>query len=102
MEQIIERLRASKAQYLTSAEQAGRKEGREWASVSAEYRDLESLSALKQDFESEGSPLFVQEVVNALERSKDEIFGDGDVSFSRFSGWLRGVLEIWDEVKDKI
>jgi hypothetical protein len=53
MEQVIERLRVSKGQYLQAQQGQGRKDGINWARLFANYAELKALS----QFEPEGERL---------------------------------------------
>jgi hypothetical protein len=49
MENVIERLRASKERYETRQSEAGKSSGREWAKAKAEYSELEALTKFDPD-----------------------------------------------------
>src|SRR5436305_972571 len=56
MEQVIERLKASKAEHEISENQRGRKDGHKWACQLASYKDLKAIS----DLELEGADFAAQ------------------------------------------
>ncbi|MGX1354555.1 hypothetical protein AB7M49_008180 [Bradyrhizobium elkanii] len=108
MEQVIERLRLSKAKFLENQTGSGRRRGREWAQLYADYDDLQRLSKLHNfsdgnayayqfdlalgNIPEEGASFWVDEETGRVEYPNDEYV----------AGYLEGALSVWAEVKDKL
>jgi hypothetical protein len=126
VKEVIERLRASKAESTIDAKAAGREAGREWASDEATYEELRNLERFRdanaQDwdsaFDADGSAYgpeerfaFVIEPNTDGERQAARdiwecILGEGWDHMIRQEGFVAafadGALEVWDAVKDKV
>ena len=121
MNQVIERLKASKAMSAANSEDDGRHAGRLWAKERAEYDELKRVGGLEMHIFSEnfedpdGSCLDI--VVRAIAADEadgldgDEIaymFGivrdEIDVTLTRdfLVGFVMGAQEVWEEVADKL
>lgn len=125
MVDVIERLRESKLKDERYARERGRLVGRKYAERVATYRELEALAAFRPAL-SNGftyTPLILQvygciDLANGVTDADhpnsdsarnwlDDHITDGEpapvlLSDEHLSGWLDGVREVWDEVKDKI
>ena len=114
MENVIQRLRASKEQHVKTNEAEGRAHGAEWARIAADYGQLLALSRIDDEaLEASEDPfeLFVRayrvgEEIDLNEASSEVIDyfgGDGnawDEAYAR--GFIRGAVEVFNAVKDKL
>jgi hypothetical protein len=106
MEQVIERLRASKVDYEKSENDRGRKAGREWACRFAQYHELKTIS----DLELEGTD-YAQQIDVALgknSRNGDSFWMDKEAGRIKYPtdqfvwGFWDAADDVFAEVHDKI
>ena len=128
MDDVIERLRASKRSKADEDRKVGRAAGVEWAKHDAQYDELRrvaieiardtvgELSRLESDGGSLALPTLIQERVQGLDQNLVEISEDDLCHFygveSRMvpyqltkdyvAGFLSGANDVWLEVKDRI
>jgi hypothetical protein len=116
MEMVIERLKASKQRIETEVKPLWIGYGAEFASNTAEFDELERISSIDADDISNdktGSELLkaiiaarLEEPVGPGDRMEflEVLTGDSDAKISRLKvEWiLEGMMNVWDEVKDKI
>jgi hypothetical protein len=104
MQQVIDRLRASKAAFVSSQAAEGRQHGRDWAKLRAKYEDLRRIARL----ELSGSSYAIQ-VDSALGRESqqwEESFWfepEGSVPADEYvEAFVEGAKDVWDDVSDKL
>lgn len=126
MQDVIDRLRASKNEGENEAYDEGKAFGVEWARDSAEYHELERLVRLRQEWGQDWGRLFTGEmsgprcvpdliiadaIVGTEEREAHEEFWEiavgenwrhaiGDSSF--LDGFADGALEVWQKVASQV
>ena len=108
MEQVIERLRASKAAFVSSQADEGRKNGREWARLRASYEDLQNIAKL--EFSDLTSSNYAHQFDCALgpEPSRwEESFwfepdGGSIPSDEYVEAFAEGAKDVWEEVADNL
>lgn len=110
MSTTIERLKASKQQYVANAKNYGKKFGREWAANSACYIDLHNIS--KMDLNR--YELCPGTIANAIEAVIDPECTYGghftEITFKTdfmpsddwLIAWVEGAQEVYSEVKDHL
>jgi len=125
MEDVIQRLRASKLEGDSEAKQGGREAGREWATHTAEAGELTRLERYVKDCREvdpfimteddgyRGAHVFVHVVVPEAKDDRDlmretleilfDTAGQDEPPMDEFvQGFADGALDVWGEVKDKI
>jgi hypothetical protein len=112
MEDVIERLRSSKAEYETEARGDGLLHGQDWAKRIASFKDLRELAKVdfgSRNYEEFEMALFVDGALGRDTRNDpDESLwsdGDGDLDLpinSYVEAYVEGAKQIWDEVNGKI
>ena len=116
MENVIERLRASKQKIETEVKPQWIDYGFEFAADVAEFDELERISSINPGLipdEENGWDLLEAIVAARLEEQPNRyqlrellevLTGDSDVKISRLKvGWIfEGMMNVWNEVKDKI
>lgn len=126
MEDVIERLRASKIEAETEGYADGVKAGEKWAMEEAEVRDLRSLERFRKgirdhewsDYFEAGESAFTPAeqlamaiLGDAAGRGEAADFWEGEAgddweaitdSAAYLKGFAEGALDVWREVKDKI
>jgi len=113
MEDVIERLRASKVSDESAQRSEGTEHGRKWAMLRASYRDLKRLATVDLHGYPEGS---AWEIVDL---SFGATPGDPESSFwwdlrngdlggfeppddAYVEGFLEGATEVWDKVENQV
>jgi hypothetical protein len=108
MEQVIERLRASKIRYLQNNDERAKSDGRAWVRHHAAYEDLLQIELLDFSGEPAFEGAFVSEFAAALgpddpQQALDtfiyEIDPNNDLYIKQF---VLGALELWAEVKPRL
>ncbi len=113
MEQVVERLRASKEKSVDYDFDLGKKNGGEFAQKYADYSDLRKINEIDVDNLSESDKdLNLRFLVDALwgsevDRWEVEGFLESHLSADRTSaaeikGFVVGVQDVWDQVADKL
>ena len=107
MEQVIERLRKSKAEYETEQAEAGLFSGRGWAESAAEYRELARVAALQNM--GEGAAQALRKAVDPDEDYVEEDwvvilgFNEDRVAEDAFAAaFIKGAREVFESVRDLI
>lgn len=115
MNDVIQRLRASKLQSTDVDTKLGREAGEKWAMTVAEASDLEAIEAESGAFDSlgdddDGVNVFLEiiaddpsDVVASDVRDFREQYGlkgQGNVAFMQ--GFAEGAMHIWDQAKSEI
>jgi hypothetical protein len=112
MDNVIERLRASKAEFEDSERQGGMKDGLAWAKSSASYKDLRALAQFDtgvfyEEFEMGVmvDKLLGNDVQN--EGPLASLWSDGTDNLvmpvnAYVEAFVDGAKELWEEVQDKI
>jgi len=104
MEQTIERLKKEKAETEKRYHEHGRMDGLRWAQ-SAHYDDLEQVVNLKPEETLTNKSLLKSYFVEIFKNRDWAEFlreGPGQKRNNYIEGWKRGVVEFWEEVRDKI
>lgn len=108
MNNVIERLRASKQRVEEGSLASGRECGVTWAKTEAEYDELKrvaDLSSANQDMSLNGLQRTI-DPEDTLAREDWEGFwtrnGDGSPNDAFAEGFCMGAQEVFDEVKDKL
>ncbi len=106
MNQVVERLRASKTEFEQAQAAEGRKHGREWAKMHASYNQLRALSKLElkgDDF----APQF-DRALGPTEDRHDSFWYDPTLddylppSDEYVQAYLDGCHDIWNEVEKQL
>src|SRR5262245_60363687 len=103
LDQVIERLRASKAEFDREEIAQAREAGRNWAKLNASYLSLKRIINLTLTGRS-----FAEQVDRALGIPDwgESVWFDGYVknnpSDEYVEAWIEGVKDVWREVADKI
>ncbi|RVU12500.1 hypothetical protein [Methylobacterium oryzihabitans] len=107
----IERLRASKQNYLQNSAQNGASSGREWAQNHASFYELKQVSNIDLDLRHLGLEDLAWTVHRAVDpddsiRHDDfpnVIFGDSKwPSDEWLTGWVQGAQQFFEEVEDQL
>jgi hypothetical protein len=108
MEDVVSRLRASKAKYVEQQNAEGRKQGREWAMKRAEFNELRSLASIDFDYVPEGWN-YARYADHALgidpTEEGDSFWFDPEGSPTPdeyVEAFVKGAREVWDQVEDKL
>ena len=118
MSDVIERLRASKTEFVQTSLSYGVSGGVEWAKHEASYSELRSMamvddSVLEQQIDGRSAALFVYDSIRG---PQDEYPNAYDISIlfniaeevtpllspEFVIGFVQGAREVWEEVRDKI
>ncbi len=107
MNTAIERLRASKAQYILSQERWGKEAGRKWALDTAVYDDLERLSKYEPSDLGQPSMGLVSAVDPDRSLEREEVAmhcsgADDWPSEEYVASFIEGAQELYEEVKDDL
>lgn len=106
----IERLRASKKQFLEHVEKGAAKDGRKWASDVASFYELRAVSEINlENYEVDHSGILAA-MYNATDPERDlsydiwldSIFGNEHVTDEWAYHFANAAQEFYDEVKDEI
>ncbi|HYF59077.1 MAG TPA: hypothetical protein VEA81_08980 [Burkholderiaceae bacterium] len=106
-EAIAARLRAAPSRRYA----AGLEAGRAFASTAAVVDDFDfllefDLEGCLERFDGAGSGLAVERAAAAIAagvgRTPAELFGAGDVALATLKGFLRGVREVWEQVRVRL
>jgi len=105
MDQVIERLRASKIEHEKAVAKKGRQDGREHAKRWLKYADLQAIANLELEGEH-----FASQVDRALGNSGtqwgDSFWNDGEMntapSDDYVEAFVEGCKDIWNEIADKV
>jgi hypothetical protein len=107
MDQVIQRLRASKTEFVENETAQGREDGRDWATRYADYKDLKRVAGL-QFYGHEECAYQLDQALGFKPGDGDSFWIDEDTGrISRPSdeyvqGYVEGARDVWDEVKDKL
>lgn len=116
MTTAIERLRASKAQFLSNTEQYGKQSGHSWAENRASYGELKSVSAIDltnfapDDTHGTGEYIAIASLRHALDSEMcfstpqllEILFGVEDVSPEAVYAFIDGAQEFFAEVEGQL
>jgi len=109
MNDVIQRLRASKLRDQERADVAGSSAGRDWAMHRAEYAVLKRLSEENDNFETNGLEWDCNALVRVVMSGDDWDHGDRvkvlaelGVGDDEADGFVIGALEIFNEVGDQL
>ena len=104
MEQIMKRLRAEKQAFVKQMRDMGREHGLE-AATNMDYADLLAVGEVA---ESQGditsAALWGNWLEDSVKETESEAHENGE-AFDRepyLEGWIEGVMEFWQKVKDKL
>jgi hypothetical protein len=112
MDSVIERLRASKEEYDAEERGDGLRHGREWAKLTASFKDLRAISKIEfgdghlEEFEM---GFIVDKALDRDSRNDPEesLWSDGSEDLvmpinAYVEAFVEGAKQIWDEVDGKI
>ena len=127
MQEVIQRLRESKAEHEAEVRQAGKLAGQSWARDAASYEELRNLERHRDANEADWDSAFDADETSAYGSEEYFIFvirpdddGNRDVARDTWgeilgddwghivtqegfvAAFADGALEVWDEVKDKV
>jgi hypothetical protein len=107
MEDVIERLRASKTDFAEKELADGRAHGRNWAQQHASFEDLRAVANLDLTHETNHAALVDKTLGNTDLNRDDSFWQDGDEFWTLPSneyveGFVAGAEDIWNKVADKI
>jgi hypothetical protein len=107
MEDVIERLRQSKAVAEGADEAAGKRDGSVWAQKDASYRDLKRIGTINLDARVGQFASQVDVVLGNDGQSWGESFwNNGEFETAPNDayvfGWVEGAMSVWDQVGGKI
>ena len=111
MQDVIERLRASKTEYLAAQTGEGKQHGREWAMLTASYDELRRIAPVQFGPEYNNVPYW--QVVDEALGNEALTLGEGfwgelqdelkaEPSDDYVEAFVEGVQEVWEEVVDKL
>jgi hypothetical protein len=106
---VVQRLRASKIEFVEEALQVGREAGRAWASDEADYPELRRIAKIWKKAPDDIDLLKVKRLIDPHHELStldfNEVVGCGGTfedSDECAKGFARGAAEVYDEVKDEI
>ena len=116
LDDVIQRLRASKLEYEAQAEKSGRRDGLQWARNSASYLNLSNLAAnCKGGYEGLDAESFCSRagIIDWDDREEnieyqvrefwEEIIGERATPGQVYlRGFAAGALEVWQQVCDQL
>lgn len=109
MEDVIERLRVSKAEFKLTEHEKGKRDGIEWAKRFANYKDLEQIGGFfwPEDDEGDFSVQFDRAVGLNPERGESFWLDEETSRVKRPSndyveGYVEGAEEVWKAVEEKL
>jgi hypothetical protein len=109
MEQVIERLRASKTAFADKERAEGRTHGRDWARLHASFEDLRTVANLDFDRQPDSSSYgaLLDKALGNTDLSYDRSFWQDSEDWSIPSNeyveaFVKGAKDVWNEVADKI
>jgi|GEM_PF-6739974 len=114
MESAIERLKASKAQFKMLEADEGKKHGREWAELEAEFAELLGLSKVHPGHFPGDDPMQAERLLNEVWRAVDpdglmefsewraDVFDTAHLSTPYVRAWIEGAKEFFEEIKHQL
>jgi hypothetical protein len=106
MENVIERLRASKLEFENREKAEGLKHGREWAMRYAPYDTMRKMVAIDLQRASDGSYGDYVDRVMGVTEAEESFWFDGEIlqnpSDEYVEAYLEGVTEVWDQVSGQL
>jgi hypothetical protein len=112
MESVIERLKASKEEYEAAERGDGLRHGREWAKLTASFKDLRAMSKVdfgNSSFEEFEMGLVVDKALGRDPRNDPEgsVWSDGSENLvlpihAYVEAFVEGAKQVWEEVERKI
>jgi hypothetical protein len=103
LDQVVERLRTSKAEFDREYVIRGREAGRNWAKQTATYKDLRAIGGFTP---MTGEGLYCHQLDRALKKPNwdrgDWYEGSGNPSDEYVEAFVEGAKDVWREVADKI
>lgn len=106
MHQVVERLRASKAEFLKQENDQGREQGRDWAKRRASYDQLRRIAEIELSgehfalqFDRAFDPNFDGNPQDSFWFEPDEAWPPSDEYVEAF---VEGAKDVWDEVADEL
>ena len=110
MDTVIERLRASKAQFTHNAEAYGKKAGRQWASDKAGFAELRAIAELDVDALTDDLDSIGTAIVRSIDPedtygsdAPEILFGERTWPTKEWLlGWVEGAQELFAEIEDKL
>ena len=103
MEQVIERLRASKTAFVDKERAEGVSAGRNWAQQHASYEHLRTIANLDLSEETDCAVLMDKALGNTSLNRDKSFWQDGDLPSDEYvEAFVDGARDVWDQVADKI
>jgi hypothetical protein len=113
MNEVIERLRASKARVEERSRESGKECGKTWAQQAAEYDELKRIAGYAK-IKQVPAPVNLEAVQTLIDPEKEMTRyewhdfwqkhgdGDGDPNDAFAEGFVEGATEIYDEIADQL
>lgn len=101
MEDVIERLKASKAVDDQRDHAQGVTEGREWAAKQATYRHLKTVANVDLS-DAWNEDEYAEKVTEALGEGHEDFFGEEAAPGAYVKGFVEGARELWKAVASKV
>jgi hypothetical protein len=101
---VVKRLKQEKFDWETNFYKKGKKEGIKWAKT-AHYKDLLYVLGINDTYQLISDPVLNTYFENLYASSELQIYADCESvdHEQRFmQGWLDGVCDLWDQVKEKL
>jgi hypothetical protein len=109
MSTVVERLRASREQYIANEKRYGHEAGRKWAEDKASYLDLTRIALISDPPSADGWALTaLYKVVDPDEQLDGEDVArylnlhPNDITDEFAAAFIEGAKEVYNEVKDQI
>jgi hypothetical protein len=108
MTEVIERIRASKAEFEQHQAKRGRREGAEWAQLYADYDELRRIAKLRLSDYGDSYAVEFDLALGNDPREGGSFWIDEDTgkieypSNAYVEAYVEGVMSVWDEVEDKL
>ncbi|HEV2603332.1 MAG TPA: hypothetical protein VGU24_06690 [Microvirga sp.] len=102
MDTVIERLRASKEEYVSETEKLAKESGHHWAKTEAEYRDLKRLAAIAGDATFDEFKAAIDPEHELGRGEIAEMFGDDIFEAKYVAAFVKAAVEVFQDVADQL
>lgn len=112
MEDVVDRLRGSKAQYIEDLSESGKDYGRDWAMNTAEYAELSRITEQVNLGTGPSTKDALFDLINGIEGGVDcdweefwerlEVTDESIITEEFIQGFCQGAKAVFDEVKHKL
>jgi hypothetical protein len=112
MENVIERLRASKQRFEARQLESGKEIGRKWAKMEAEYHELAALAEFDVDIYPDNTKIDPELLANVIdpdgenprewEEFWEDHYGVDTPSDAFLRGFIEGATEVFKEIADQL